>query len=58
LLEVMAEAYELLGEVGAAERELLQKIGAKIKISENEVLQTLVAAKAKELGLIEGGRGR
>src|SRR5258706_6878808 len=46
LLEVMADSYDLLGEVGAEERELLQKIAAKMKISADEVLQTLVAAKA------------
>jgi hypothetical protein len=58
LLEVMADAYDLLGEVGAADRELLLKIAAKMKISDDEVLQTLVGAKAKELGLIETGKGR
>jgi hypothetical protein len=58
LLEVMAGSYELLGEAGEDERELLQKIATKMKISADEVLQTLVAAKAKELGLVDTGRGR
>lgn len=58
LLEVMAESYELLGEVGEQERELLQKIAGKMKISSEEVVQTLLGAKAKELGLVETARGR
>jgi hypothetical protein len=56
LLEVMADSYELLGEVGEQERELLQKIAVKMKISADEVVQTLVGAKAKELGLIDTGK--
>jgi hypothetical protein len=54
----MADAYDVLGEVGAEERELLQKIATKMKISGNEVVQTLVTAKAKQLGLLETGKGR
>jgi hypothetical protein len=58
LLEVMADSYELLGEVGAEERDLLHKIAGKMKISADEVVQTLLGAKAKELGLIDTGKRR
>jgi hypothetical protein len=52
LLEVMADSYALLGEVGAKDRELVEKIAGKMKIEPTEVLGTLVALKAKDLGLI------
>jgi hypothetical protein len=58
LLEVMADSYELLGEVGEEERAMLEKIAGKMKISDDEVVQTLVAAKAEELGLVDARKGR
>jgi hypothetical protein len=52
LLEVMADCYALLGEVGEKDRELVVKIASKMKIAPNEVLGALVALKAKDFGLV------
>jgi hypothetical protein len=53
LFEVMADSYELLGEVGPKERELLEEVAAKMKVEVNEVLGLLVVEKAKQLRLID-----
>jgi hypothetical protein len=53
LFEVMADAYSALGKLDAKDRELLEKIAAKLKIETNEVIGLLLTLKAKELRLVE-----